>query len=460
MGLAVSWARRVGRVFRANIDMESPATSASAPALDAHASRSFRREILTSFTMPIATAMLEGGFVGVIADKVYHVHPALLAVFAAAPFFGNLSSFLWARLAHGRRKVPFIVTLQVTLLALVALVGILPAGHVGGWVLAAQVVAARVVLSGIVTVRSTVWRLNYPRYGRGRIAGRLMLVTSLTMMLASLAGGFILDANPASFRILYPCGAGIAVIGILSFSRIRVRDESDHLAQEVGAAGDASAARPGMWAVLRDDPLFTRYMGCQFLLGVGNMMIQAPVIHLVSRQLQASYAVSIGLVSVTPLLAMILTMPRWGAYLDRVHVAEFRKYQSVVWMGSHLITLAGAMLGSLPLIAVGRIVVGLGRSGGAVAWQIGHNDFSRTETATLYMGVHATLTGVRGAFAPFLGMLLYVGWNAARVPGLGWAVPPFAGIGPGVFLLSAGFCVAAGVGFVDLHRRVRAMNEA
>ncbi len=436
--------------------------------LDAHAQRSFRRELLTSCTMPIAVTMMEGGFVGVLADKVYHVHPALLALITAAPMFGNLSSFLWARLAHGRRKVSFIVTLQMTLLTLVALVAFLPAGHVGGWILAAQVVAARVVMSGMVTVRSTVWRLNYPRVGRGRVAGRLVLVASLTMMLVSLAGGFILDANPDGFRIMYPCAAGLAIIGIWSFSRVRVREEDAHLAQELGeveaegAAADPAngSGRPGMWAVLRDDPLFSRYMACQFVLGVGNMMIQAPLIHLVSRRLEASYAVSIGLVTVAPLLAMTLTMPRWGAYLDRVHVAEFRKYQTGVWMVSHVLTLAGALAGSLVLIGVGRIILGIGRGGGAVAWQIGHNDFSSSHMATLYMGVHATLTGVRGAFAPFMGMLLYIGWQGATLPGVGLHVPGFSGIGGYVFLLAAGCCGIAGLGFVDLHRRVEAREGA
>ncbi|OUX41710.1 MAG: hypothetical protein CBE21_05030, partial [Proteobacteria bacterium TMED261] len=51
-----------------------------------------------------------------------------------------------------------------------------------------------------------------------------------------------------------------------------------------------------------------------------------------------------------------------------------------------------------------------------------------------------TLTGVRGAIAPFLGMALYIG-----VPTFSWA-----GIGSGVFLIAALISACAGVGFYRL----------
>ena len=82
----------------------------------------FRRERVHDALFPIASAMMEGGFVGVIADKVYHVHPSVLALIAAAPMFGNLSSGVWARLALGRRKVPLIVGIEALIALLVGAV--------------------------------------------------------------------------------------------------------------------------------------------------------------------------------------------------------------------------------------------------------------------------------------------------------------------------------------------------
>jgi hypothetical protein len=69
---------------------------------------------------------------------------------------------------------------------------------------------------------------------------------------------------------------------------------------------------------------------------------------------------------------------------------------------------------------MGRIVLGIANGGGMLAWNLGHHDFARGADAALYMGVHVTLTGVRGAFAPFLGTLIYTGMSAPFViPGVG-----------------------------------------
>ena len=84
--------------------------------------------------------------------------------------------------------------------------------------------------------------------------------------------------------------------------------------------------------------------------------------------------------------------------------------------------------------------MGIARGGGSLAWQLGHNDFAKPDQLSAYMGIHVTLTGVRGAIAPFLGMSLYIG-----IPTLGWS-----GIGVSVFLIAAIVSACAGVGFYRL----------
>ncbi len=154
---------------------------------------------------------------------------------------------------------------------------------------------------------------------------------------------------------------------------------------------------------------------------------------------------------VLPLGLSVLTMPLFAAWLDRVHIARFRARHSWLWAVSQAATFAGALASSLAVLALARAVLGLARSGGQLAWQIGHNDFARPERAGLYMGVHATLTGVRGVFAPFLGMALYVGWGEVRLAGVGTVIPAFSGLGAGVMLLAAALSVIATLGFASLR---------
>ncbi len=430
------------------------------PAIGAAALASYRYERRTELGLPIAGALLEGGFVGVIADKVYHVHPAVLALITAAPMFGLLSSVVWARLAAGRPKVPFITALMASVVGCVAVIAMLPEGPAGGWVLVGALVAARLILAGVITIRSLVWSLNYPREARARLTGRLQVLTIGTMTVTSLLGGLFLDADPENFRMVYAGGAALAALGVLSFSRVRLLGEAAQLSRErtshSSQAGPTPASLASAWNVLRHDPLFARYQGCQFLLGVANMMIEAPLIYLVSRQLQASYTTSIALIVAIPLGLSMVTLPLWAVYVDRVHISEFRARHSWLWVVAQVFTWVGAVHASLAWIAVGRVILGLSRGGGSLAWQLGHNDFARPETLGQYMGVHVTLTGLRGAFAPFLGMLLYVGWSPLELSVLGLEVPGFAGIGAHAIGVACGISLCGAFGYWRLYRRMAA----
>jgi hypothetical protein len=342
------------------------------------------------------------------------------------------------------------------LVAAGAVIALLPDGRIGVWMLVAAQISARLALSGVITLRSVIWTVNYPREARGRVTSRLQFITILTMTSTSLLGAWLLDADPRSFRVVYGVGAALAVLGVLAFSRVKLVDEPAQLAREVQGELDATGTSPAglasAWRLLRGDPMFARYQGCQFLLGVSNMMIEAPLIYLVSRELQASYTTSIALTLAIPLGLSLVTLPLWAAYIDRVHISEFRARHSWIWVIAQGFTWLGAVQGSLAWIAVGRILLGIGRGGGSLAWQLGHNDFAKLENVGLYMGVHVTLTGLRGAFAPFLGILLYVGWGSLQLGGL--HVPGFDGIGGHAIGLACAISTVGTIGYWRLHRHM------
>lgn len=465
-------------------DLENPATSAgffvarapmslreravatgariARPSIEPLAQRGYELERIHELGVPIALALMEAGFIGVVATKLYGVHPAALALISAAPMFGNLSSALWARWAQGHPKVPFIVRLELGLLACIAVIAVLPEGPRGAMLLVVCHVASRLLLGGVIALRSLVWTLNYPRAVRGRVTSRLAMISAGTITVASMLGGAVLDANPQNFRWVYGTGVLLALVGVVALSRVRIIDEQRHLEEEQAAAGMREGGAPPFWAglvgVLRDDPIYARYLSWQFLLGVANMMLDGPLIYLVSRELSASYSASVAITIVIPFGLALLTIPLWAVYIDRVHVSEFRSRHSWLFAGSQLVLFAGALSGSLVAIALARMVFGVARGGGMLAWQLGHNDFAARDRVGLYMGVHVSLTGLRGAFAPFLGMLLYVGWEPLELAGVELA--GFSGIGPGLMLLSSLLSVVACLGFVRLHREIAAKADA
>jgi MFS family permease len=417
---------------------------------------SYRRERTWTLTLNVAYAVTAGGFVAVVADKVWAVHPAVIAAITAAPMFSNLSGVLWSRLGHGRRKIPLIAWMSAGSLVFTGAIAFAPEGTVGAWVLVLGMALANLLLAGVIALRSIVWSLNYDRAVRARVTGRLNVMTTATLLVAALSGSWLMDRDPSSFRAIYAVSALIGIVGALAIARAPVVDEEEHLAIERDEHEDAEGdgEHRGMLAVLREDPKYARYMAWQFLLGSSNMMVDAPLIYLVSNQLQAGYVVSIGLVTVVPLALATLTLPWWAHFLDRVHIVEFRARASLLWVGWQLLVFIGAWQESLAWILFGRILLGLARGGGSLAWNLGHNDFATQRNLAAYMGLHVTLTGLRGLFAPFVGMLLFVGWSERSA--LGITLPGFDGIGAGAFLVPVILSSVAGLGFLRLWGQIRA----
>ncbi|HTO56144.1 MAG TPA: MFS transporter, partial [Pseudomonadales bacterium] len=315
-------------------------------------------------------------------------------------------------------------------------------------VLVSAVILGRLLIAGVITARSVTWSLNYGRNLRARVTSRLQLISSFVTVLTTSVAGMVFDAHPENYRILYAIGAIVGAIGVWSFSRVTVQGELRHRVLERKGEEHADG-RNGFFRILNADRLYARYQLHQFTSGVAAMMLEPALVYLVSKQLGASYFVSIGIVMIIPFAMNVLTLPLWGRYLDRVHVAEFRARQNALWTFGVLVMFWGALTGSLAWLAAGRVVNGIVGGGGSLAWQLGHNDFAPRDQLAAYMGIHVTLTGVRGAFAPFLGMALYLGWQAGDV------LPGLEGLGPYLFVLSAGLGVFAWRGFNRLRYDVR-----
>ncbi len=410
--------------------------------------KTFKREQLSELGFPIATSLMEGGFIAVVAAKSFSVEPWVIAVISAAPMFGNLSSYFWNMVGAGRPKVPMITALQLLVLLCVLAIALSPRNAFGNTVLLCSVVMSRVLIAGIMTLRSVAWSLNYERSLRARITGRLQAITSLMVVLVTGAGGLLLDLSPLAFRFVFGGGAVLGLLGVWAFRGVTVQRESRQLVMERRGTRKGSN-RNSFFFILRNDKLYARYQLHQFISGMANMALEPPLVYLLSKQINASYSASIGITMLIPFSLAMITMPFWARYLDRVHVAEFRARQNSLWVIGVLFMFVGAWQLSLVWLAIGRILTGIVNGGGNLAWQLGHNDFAPKDQLASYMSIHVTLTGVRGAFAPFLGMALYLGWSGKSY------VPGSDGLGHWTFLVSAMLGLVAWRGFEKLRKDIR-----
>jgi hypothetical protein len=449
-------------------------------------------EMRSSFTFPLASALAEGSFTGVVASKYFGAGPLLIAVITAAPMFGNILALLWAQLAERRRKVPFINALQLGVVAAVALVAgtwffpIDPATNhpylIAGWVFALLIIVARVLASGIVTLRSAVWRLNYPRALRGQIISRITSVNNTVLSLMVLASAWILDIAPQSYAILYVLVAIVSLLGIEQFRKIRVRGETRLLRRAVPIkpaaveamgdtsvpsyarttrGGEAVGALRGVWRqlmgslrLLKSDPMFREYQWWQFLLGASFMLMMPSLIYMVSREMTDptnDYVLAVVVVQLVPMLTGVICLQFWAPIFDRTPLFQFRVWLGIAAITAHALILWGALADNLWIVAAGTFVVGVAMGGGQLAWQLGQNTFATRENVGTYMGLHVMLTGLRGMFAPFLGVGIYHALSnglpnagVSDVPGGRW-----------LFLGSVLLCIVGTLGYVRMAQRYR-----
>ncbi|MCC7389748.1 MAG: hypothetical protein IT431_13380 [Phycisphaerales bacterium] len=415
------------------------------------ARRNYRYELTAAFFLPFLLTIVDSAVMSVVVKNAYAgvVGETLLnfivGAIAASVAFSNIVSFVWVRLSHGRDKVRFINGLQVAMIVLVGAIGLMPRTEGGMWGVLACVLLARFCWAGFVTIRSTIWRQNYSRPVRARVTGKLATVQVLTLSVLGLGLGSAMDLDPSLFRVLLPGGCVLSIVGVWAWSRIRMRGRVSLLSQEAASKddGDAPSYNPvGMMRLLAGDRMFAGYMGCMFLLGLGNLMQTPLLVVLLRDEFLMEYKQGILITSSIPLAMMPVSIPLWARLLDRVHVIQFRRVHSWVFVASAAVTTAAVQTHTVWLLWCAAMVQGLAFGGGALAWNLGHLDFAPAHRASAYMGVHVTLTGVRGLISGFASVGLYEALQGRVSHASTWA-----------YAACLALCVAGAVGFQLLARR-------
>jgi MFS family permease len=413
----------------------------------------YARELSAIFFLPWMLTIIEGGVIGVVTKVAFEgVVPTTVlnfavATLAAAPALANIVSFIWVRLSHGHDKIRYIVGLQVTVAILVSTMALVPRSANGLHMLVLLAIAARVCVAGVVTLRSTVWAANYPTSDRARVAGKITTIQVELVALAGLIIGRAMELDEEAFHIIPPLFAGIGLIGVWRYSGIRVRQRRILRAAEHRSTEDdgAPSLNPvALWRVLTNDKRFGAFMLCQMFIGIGNLML-APVITVMLRDRFGIGYSGVIIAHTIPLAVMPLFIPLWARLLDRVHIIWFRSIHSWIFVAAAGTYFFAAAFEIPQLLYLASVIRGIAFGGGALAWTLGHLDFAPQERASQYMGVHVTLTGLRGLIAPLLGIQLYTSLEHYKT-----------GSGSLVFLLSIVIIAAGALGFLLLGRTLRA----
>jgi MFS family permease len=418
------------------------------------AQRNYRLELIAAIFLPFLLSIADASIISVIVKNAFEGRPGIsdtllnytVAVLTASTAAANVISFVWVRLSHGKDKVAFTAALQLVMITLVGTIALTPISGLGLLILTALVIAVRLCWAGFITVRSSIWRQNYSRETRASITGRLAMVQTLSVSLLGVGIGWTMDLDDEAFRLLLPLGCAFSLVGIFAWGRLRVRGHDALLrAERNGNGDDVPSLNPlSVVRLLRGDRVYRRFMVCMFIVGLGDLMVEPLLPIIAKEQFGMHYLEGIILVNSLPRALVPLSIPLWSRFLDRVHVIHFRAVHSWLFVISTALIIPAILLQLEWLLFVAAGLRGVAFGGGQLAWNLGHLDFAPAHKASQYMGVHVTLTGVRGLIAPFLAVGLYEAFHGLGSGSEAWA-----------FAVIALVSVIGGVGFVVLSRQLK-----
>jgi len=310
--------------------------------------------------------LVEGQFGSIIVSRTFGGSEFLIAVASATPFAASVVSLVWGMLCVGRAKIRLMMMFGSGAVLCAAGIGAIPNSPAGAVWFIAQIAAAQVLLSGVVTTRSAIWRSNYPVAVRGSIAARLQRVRAVLSVLSVQVAAIICDGDGDAYRYVFPVGAAFGACGIVLLGKLRVRRERAEMGRirvaslpgdsregAVERFGFVALLSPGhvlgeMFRVLRDDGRFARYCVAQFFHGLANLMTLPVVVAVVTRELPSGwrfgYWISTVLLVAFPMLMLLGSLAWWGRLFDRIGVLRFRVVNIYVWCAGLLFGLLGTVV--------------------------------------------------------------------------------------------------------------------
>ena len=388
----------------------------------------FRQERAYYFLWALVLGTVEGNLAGVVAAKTFSASKLLTVIVWALPIVMMSLNLFWGIIIRGRDRKRLFYLLAVGTALFTCSIGLNSASWQpwNGWLFAAQIGLTHFFVTGLVTLRASIWKVNYPDFCRGKIIGRLQNIHFLFVPSSSAIIALLFNQRPEYYRWVYPAAAAIALIALLPLRRFRVRHERTTLKQfrsqsriaHHGFATRLSGLRAGIHeaaSIMRQDVTFRRYMIAQFALGAANFYTDPILLNVITRQMNLSYLAVSLIMTAIPGITAWFAIPYWGTYFDRVGVLRFRLVNCYVWFASFTTVALSMVLYqlfperiwlTLPFLLLARVIMGAAHGGGVIAWSLGHLHFARKNQVDLYMSIHVGLTGLRALTMPGLNLLL------------------------------------------------------
>ncbi|PKO22215.1 MAG: MFS transporter [Chloroflexi bacterium HGW-Chloroflexi-1] len=322
----------------------------------------------------------------------------LLALYVASTYLGTVLA--GPGLFLSRQGRPLRMAVICWSLARAALLGAaFVTGDVGLLILAAIVWLGE----GLPTpIYSGIVQQIYPVEDRGKVMAVIRVGMSVSLLILAPVAGWMLDWT--GYRVLFPLAGLIGILAAVTLLRLRFDEGAVRLRQTPTIRHFGS--------ILTHDRRFTLYLAAIVLFGLSGLMPGALIPLVQVDRLHISYT-ELGWLNLALSLARLLSYFYWGRRIDRwgaVRCLQAAFVINIVAVLPYIWVTRGWML--LPtFVATGFVysAVDLGFINAAI-------ELARARRIQEYSALQATIIGVRGIIAPFIGVgLLRLGVTGSAI---------------------------------------------
>lgn len=355
-------------------------------------------------------AVLGGVFTlsAVVMAKTLHANEFQVALFTALGPIALLIGIFGSELVQDRDKRPFIF--WVGMISRCSFLLFLFVRDLWSFI---AVSAIFFVLNAFLTPAvSAMWQANISPEYRNRLWGLTAVVMTVISMAAAYISGVILDHDPWSYQWMYAVGGIFGMVGIYVLATSPLRGLYKLTAESTVPTFGRTVIQPlrNLVTLLKQDPDYFHFEASFFLYGVAFMLMCPALPMYMVDVAKMSYEQSGMAAGLLGQLGMIFASIIWGKMMDRLGPTLLCAIIFSILAFFPGVLLLGPFAGAhgIPLVYVvylGYIIFGLGMSGINIAWSLGPVAFAGNRDASTYLGVHVTLTGLRGSVAPMLGAI-------------------------------------------------------
>jgi len=255
---------------------------------------------------------------------------------------------------------------------------------------------------------------NYRHKNFGKLYGYSMTIKNIIALVTTFIYGFLLDLDNYVFVYVFPIMGILGIISIFLLSNIRFEETSKGTVK-IGFLSSIFKSFMNMKDIIKTDKSF-RDFEIGFMLYGFSFMITVTIITLFfDKVLNLNYS-SVAFYKNAYLIVAIILTPFFGRLIGKIDPRKFAIFTFIAM----LLSIFGLILTDLfPynfeffgikfywMLMTYVSFYGIFTATMVLLWHIGSAYFCKDNEADMYQSVHLSATGVRGLFAPIVGVIIY-----------------------------------------------------